>query len=368
MSSTETTTKTIPSVASYYTLGRTGLRVSPICLGTMTFGTEWGWGADEATARAMFHRYLEAGGNFVDTADGYTNGRSEELVGRFMEEAGSRDRIVLATKFTFNAVPGDPNAGGNGRKNILRALEGSLRRLRTDYIDLYWLHAWDRVTPIEEVLSTLDSLVRAGKIRHFGLSDTPAWYAARMQTMAELRGLEPVAAMQLEYSLVERLVEREHVPVAQELRMGICVWGALAGGLLSGKYRPTKVGFSGEGRVRATAESPNPVSHRTTERNWRIADTLREVAGEVGRTPAEVALRWVVSRPGVATTILGATSLQQLEANLGVLEFEIPGPLAARLEEAGRPEPGSPYVFFDAFIQGAIHGGVPVAKEPRWFR
>src|SRR5499425_661074 len=176
----------------YTTLGRSGLRVSPLCLGTMTFGTEWGWGAEESVSRSLLDRYIEAGGNFIDTADGYTGGKSEEMLGKFIAERKLRDRIVLATKFTFSGDAANPNAGGNGRKNIHRALEGSLRRLQTDYIDLYWLHAWDGLTPVEEVLSTLDALVRAGKIRAVGFSDVPAWYLARAQTIAEFRGWEPI--------------------------------------------------------------------------------------------------------------------------------------------------------------------------------
>src|SRR6204780_3127528 len=203
----------------YVTLGRTGLRVSPLCFGAMTFGTEWGWGADETPSKQMFDRYLEAGGNFIDTADAYTNGHSEELVGKFVGDANLRDRMVIATKFTFNGQPGNPNAGGNGRKNIYRALEGSLRRLKTDYVDLYYLHAWDIVTPVEEVVSTLTDLVHEGKIRYYGFSDTPAWYVARAQTLAEKEGKERLIALQLEYSLVERNIEREHSPAGQQGEM-----------------------------------------------------------------------------------------------------------------------------------------------------
>src|SRR4051812_836723 len=230
----------------YTTLGRSGLRVSRFSLGTMTFGTEWGWGAEESVSRSLFDRYIEQGGNFIDTADGYTGGKSEELVGKFISERALRDRVVLATKFTFNAEPGNPNAGGNGRKNVYRALEGSLRRLRTDYVDLYWLHAWDTVTPVEEVVATLDDLVRAGKIRHYGFSDVPAWYAAKAHTMAEHQGKERCIALQLEYSLVERTIEREHVTAARELGMGICPWSPLAGGFLGGRYRRTDDGAAGE--------------------------------------------------------------------------------------------------------------------------
>ncbi|RUW89695.1 aldo/keto reductase, partial [Mesorhizobium sp. M8A.F.Ca.ET.023.01.1.1] len=197
---------------SYYTLGNSGLRVSRLALGTMTFGTEWGWGADRDTARAMFDAYVEAGGNFFDTADLYTGGTAETSLGEFVAERGLRDKAVIATKFTMNSNPGNPNAGGNGRENIMRAVDASLKRLGIDYIDLYLMHIWDRLTPAEEVLRTLDDLVRAGKIRHIGLSDVPAWYAGRAQAIAELRGYEPISALQLEYSLAERAIEHEFVP------------------------------------------------------------------------------------------------------------------------------------------------------------
>ena len=209
------------SLKQYVTLGRSGLRVSPLALGTMTFGTEWD-GEVSRRSRGRIRQLFRVGGNFIDTADGYTNGKSEELLGHFIAERGLRERLVLATKFTFNADPSNPNAGGNGRKNIYCALEGSLRRLKTDYIDLYWMHVWDMITPVEEVLSTMNDLVRAGKIRHFGFSDVPAWYVARAQTLAEKEGKEPLIGLQLEYSLAERNIEREHIPVAQELGIGIC--------------------------------------------------------------------------------------------------------------------------------------------------
>lgn len=359
-----------PSLLSQYALlGRTGLRVSPACLGTMTFGTEWGWGADEATCRALFRRYVEAGGNFLDTADGYTGGRSEELLGRLLAETGERDRFVVATKYTFSARPGDPNAGGNGRKNALRALEGSLRRLGTDHVDLYWLHAWDGRTPVEEVVATLDAMVRAGKVRHVGLSDVPAWYLARAQTLAEWRGWERIAALQLEYSLVERTIEREHVPAALELGMGICAWSPLASGFLAGKYRRGADGAGeGAGRLATVRGSGNPVFDKFTERNWRILDAVHGVAQALGRSPAEVAIRWVARRPGIATTILGATRVEQLDANLRALDLELPPELEARLEEASRPEPAFPYLFFGGAIRGAVDGGATVRTEPPWWR
>lgn len=356
------------SLGEYYLLGKSGLRVSPLCLGTMTFGTEWGWGSEAEAARAIFDRYLAAGGNFIDTADGYTGGRSEELLGQFMAETKTRDQLVVATKFSFNARPGDPNAGGNGRKNIHRALEGSLRRLRTDYVDLYWLHAWDALTPVEEVLHTLDGLVQAGKIRYIGFSDTPAWYLSRAQTMAELRGYEKICALQLEYSLAERNIEREHVPAAQQLGMGICPWSPLASGLLSGKYQRTSTGGQGDGRLQVTQSSPNPVFQKFNEKNWKVVDVLVGVAKELGRSPAQVALNWITKRPGVVSTIIGATKLAQLDDNLGALDFEIPGELSRRLEENSRPELVFPYLFFSPAMQGMLTGGVPVHNEPRWYR
>ncbi len=348
----------------YYTLGRSGLRVSRLALGAMTFGTEWGWGADEAAARRMFDAYLDAGGNFVDTADLYTNGTSESWLGRFIADHGVRDRVVLATKYGYNAEPGNPNAGGNGRKNLIRALEGSLRRLRTDYVDLYLLHTWDLLTPAEEAIRTLDDQVRAGKIRHLGLSDVPAWYAARMQTLAEWRGYEPLCALQLEYSLVERGIEREHVPLGLALGMGVVVWSPLASGLLSGKYRPSEAGSSAPGRLHTMRDSGNPGFQKFTERNWAIVAELESVAKELGQPMAAVAVNWIASRPGVASVLLGATKLSQLQTTLQALAFTIPAELSARLEQVGRPDPQFPYTFFGPEIQGMIHGGRPVGSKP----
>lgn len=359
----------IQSLSSYSLLGRSGLRVSPLCLGTMTFGTEWGWGSDEATARAILMRYLEAGGNFVDTADAYTNGHSEEMLGKFLEESGERERVVLATKFTFSTKQGDPNAGGNGRKHLRAALEASLRRLRTDHVDLYWLHNWDTLTPIEEVMSTLDDLVRAGKVRYIGLSDTPAWYAARAQTLAELRGQERVCGLQLEYSLVERNIEREYVPMAQQLGMGVCCWSPLASGLLTGKYLSRDDLRKSKGRLAALVDSGNPGFDKLyTDRNFALARELVEVARAVDRPPAQVALGWITRRPGVVSTLIGATRLEQLEENLHALEHELPPGLSRRLEEASRPEPQFPYMFHGGKMQSLVNSGCRVAAEPSWYR
>jgi aryl-alcohol dehydrogenase-like predicted oxidoreductase len=344
----------------YTTLGRSGLRVSPLCLGTMTFGTEWGWGAEESVSRQVLNHYLEAGGNFIDTADAYTGGKSEEMLGKFIAERKLRDRVVLATKFTFNTDPANPNAGGNGRKNIHRALEGSLHRLQTDYIDLYWLHAWDTITPVEEVVASLNDLVRQGKILHYGFSDTPAWYVARAYTLAEKEGKDPLIALQLEYSLVQRNIEREHVPAAQELGLAVCPWSPLASGFLSGKYRREGNGGAGDGRLDIVKDSGNPTLKKFTEHNWRILAVLLEVARQIGRPPAQVALNWAATQPGITSTILGASKLSQLEDNLKAIEFTIPAELRKRLDQIGAPPSIHPYEFFEPFIQTMIHGSSPV--------
>jgi aryl-alcohol dehydrogenase-like predicted oxidoreductase len=350
----------------YVTLGRSGLCVSPLGLGTMTFGSDWGWGADEAAARALFDRYVDAGGNFLDTADVYAAGTSETWLGKFVKDRGSRDRAVIATKFTFNADPGNPNAGGNGRKNLHRALEGSLRRLGTDYVDLYWLHCWDMVTPVEEVGSTLDALVRAGKVRYVGLSDVPAWYAARYQSVAERHGWPPVSALQLEYSLIERTVEREHVPMARELGMAVVPWSPLAGGLLAGKYRRDGERASGEGRIEVMKDSTNPVFQRLThpsEKSWRTLDAVQSAARELDRSAAEVALAWVIGQPGVTSTLLGVTRIEQLNGNLRALERTLPPELRARLDEASALDSAHPYMYFGPAFAGMIRGG---ARVHRW--
>ena len=348
-------------VNEYVTLGRSGLRVSPLCLGTMTFGTEWGWGADEEASHAMFSRYLEMGGNFVDTADGYTNGKSEQLVGKFLQETRTREKVVLATKFTFSGEPGNPNASGNGRKNIYRAIEGSLRRLQTDYIDLYWMHAWDMVTPVEEVIETLDTLVRVGKIRYFGFSDVPAWYAARAHTLAEQQGRARIIALQLEYSLIERNIEREHIPAAQELGLGLCPWSPLGNGLLSGKYKRDVQSHPADGRLEIQKTAGGALFERFTERNWVIVDALLQVAKQLGRPPAEVALNWVATQPGVTSTILGMTKVAQLESNLASLDFAIPVELRACLDKASALDPTAhPYVFFGPKLQARVRGDLSI--------
>lgn len=355
------------SLQSYRTLGRSGLKVSPLALGTMTFGTEWKTGADKPSSKAIFDRYLDAGGNFFDTADLYTGGTSESWLGEFIADRKVRTRAVISTKFSFSAEPGNPNAGGNGRKNIMRAVEGSLKRLRTEYLDLYLLHAWDTVTPVEEVMRTLDDLVRSGKVRYVGLSDIPAWYASRAQTLAEWRGWEPLCTLQLEYSLAERNIEREFVRLCHECGMGIMAWSPLSGGLLTGKYRQESsgTGHQGEGRLETMKDSGNPSVEKFTTRNWAIVSELEKVARELDRSMAQVALNWVVGRPALGAAIIGATKLSQLEDNLKSLDFTIPEPLLKRLDSVSAIDPGFPYVFYEPYLQGMIHGGVSVKTTHR---
>jgi aryl-alcohol dehydrogenase-like predicted oxidoreductase len=353
------------SLDRYYLLGRSGLRVSRLSLGTMTFGTdgEWGaWGSTEETSRAIFDRYVAAGGNFIDTADLYTRGTSETLLGKFIAEGGLRDRIVLTTKYTYGFDPRNPNAGGNGRKNMMRAVEASLRRLRTDYIDLYLLHTWDRITPAEEVVRTFDDLVRAGKIRYAGLSDVPAWYAARAQTFAEAHALTPLVNLQLNYSLVERQIELEFVSLAQTLGMGITAWSPLGGGLLSGKYRPSQDG--GEGAGRLTQNGAGSKLGLFNEHNWRVVAALEAAAKELGRSMAQVALNWAATQPGVGAVIIGATRLAQLEDNLAALDFELPAELRRKLDEASAKPPPHPYAMFGDEYQARLHGGAAVGDKP----
>ena len=354
------TGSTASAMKEYRTLGRTGLKVSPLGLGVMTYG----WGADKTAARSMFDLYRDRGGNLLDTADMYSGGESETWLGQFVRETKSRDQVVIATKFSFNSREGDPNAGGNGRKNILRAIDSSLRRLQTDYVDLYILHAWDCVTPVEEVLSTLNDLVRAGKVRHIGLSDVPAWYAARAQTLAEARRQEPIAILQLEYSLVSRNLEREHVPLALETGISIVPWSPLASGFLTGKYRRVDGKIVGSGRVFENKDSGNPTLEKFAkrERNWDVLDAVLKVAKEIGKTPTEVALAWVIGRPQVTSVLVGATRTEQLALNLAALDLQLPTEFERLLTEVSRLESTELDHFFEPTMQNMVHGGVPVRR------
>jgi aryl-alcohol dehydrogenase-like predicted oxidoreductase len=325
----------IMPLTDYRSLGRSGLAVSPLALGTMTFGTAR-WGSDEAVSRAVFHTYVEAGGNFVDTADVYAGGNGETMLGGFVADRALRDQLVIATKSGFATGRG-PHAGGNGAKHVHAAIEGSLRRLRTDYIDLYWLHVWDGVTPAEELLETMAGLVRAGKVRYWGLSNTPAWYIAKLATLAAVRGLPGPVAMQFFYSLANREVEDEHIPLAAEFGMGMVPWSPLAFGLLTGKYDratveaagpraaglPKDAAEAGEARPAGDKrlDGANPFGDSLfTPRNWDIVDAVRRVADEIGQSPARVALAWLVDRRGIASTLMGVSRASQVDDNMAALD------------------------------------------------
>lgn len=328
---------------TYRLLGRSGLRVSPLSLGTMTFGADWGWGADRDEARKIFDTYVERGGNFLDTASQYTDGTSERLLGEFA--AGHRESLVLATKYTMLRRPADPNSGGNHRKSMVGSVEESLRRLNTDYIDLLYLHAWDARTPVEEILRAMDDLVRAGKVLYVGISDAPAWQIARMQTIADLRGWSPLIALQIEYSLLERTVERDLIPMGRELGLGVIPWSPLGSGVLTGKYTRADLGETVEASAAGTRKNVAAASGALTERGLDIADAVREVADDLGRTPAQVALAWTLTRPGVTSPIIGARTTAQLEDNLGALDLEFDPTHLTRLESASATDLGFPHDF-----------------------
>jgi aryl-alcohol dehydrogenase-like predicted oxidoreductase len=350
----------------YYTLGNTGLRVSRLALGTMTFGKEWGWGNEKADAAQIFDYYLEHGGNFVDTADMYTGGSSEEFIGEFMKERKNREEIVLATKFTFNTSKHQHiNGGGNSRKNIRRTLEESLKRLKTDYIDLYILHCWDRMTPVEEVMRTLNDLVTEGKILHYGLSNVPAWYASKAQAIARQHNYEPISTLQLEYSLIQRSIEHEYVDLTQDMNAGIMAWSPLGGGLLSGKYKP---GIDDqkdvEGRLKHITNNGGEVSSKDNERNWNIVKTLHEVSEEINQPMASVALNWTANQPSVSSVLVGATKISQIKANMDALNFHIPLELKQKLNDASATEIPYPYTFFQPKMQERIYPETKVGLKP----
>jgi aryl-alcohol dehydrogenase-like predicted oxidoreductase len=326
----------------YKLLGRSGLRVSQLCLGTMTFGEDWGWGSSKDEARKIFDAFAAAGGNFLDTADAYTNGNSERMVGEFARDAGPRHKWVIATKYSFSYRPGDPNSGGNHRKHLTEALEGSLQRLATDYVDVLFVHAWDGLAPTEEVMRALDDMVRAGKVLYLGVSNWPAWVVARGQTFAELRGGSPIATIQIEYSLIERTPERELLPMADALGMTVLAWSPLASGMLTGKYgRESAKQQGGEGK-RLDQTNFTEMS----ERNFKIADAVVSVAKEMGRTPAQVALAWLLARRNVIP-ILGARKLSQFQDNLACLDLTLGPDQARRLDEVSAIPLGYPTDFLN---------------------
>ena len=365
-------------ITDYRTLGRSGLVISPFCLGTMTFGTAR-WGSGEAQSQAIFNAFLEAGGNFIDTADVYASGRSEEMLGKFIQAGSLRDSIVLATKSGFADGKG-PHAGGNGSKHIRTALEASLRRLQTDYVDLYWIHVWDSVTPAEELLETMAALVRSGKIRYWGMSNTPAWYIAKLATLAATRGVPGPIALQYFYSLANRDIEDEFVPLAAEFCMGIVPWSPLAFGLLSGKYDratveggapragglPREAAQEGEQRPQddKRLDGANPFGDTLfTERNWKILDTLKAVSDETGLSQAMIALSWVTGRAGVASTLMGVSRVAQIAENASALDILLLPQHLQALDAVSLPEQKMLYGLFTSSLrQHAVFGGSSVRR------
>ncbi|MDE2567037.1 MAG: aldo/keto reductase [Burkholderiales bacterium] len=363
-------------LTDYRTLGRSGLAVSPLALGTMTFGTAR-WGSGEAASREVFDAYLDAGGNFIDTADVYAGGACEAMLGRFIAERGVRDRVVLATKSGF-ATGAGVHAGGNGARHVSAALAGSLQRLQTDHVDLLWVHVWDSVTPAEELLQTMSRLVHGGQVRYWGLSNSPAWYVAQVATLAAARGQPAPVALQYFYSLVNRDVEEEFVPLAATFGMALQPWSPLAFGLLTGKYDRAAVEAAapraaGLPREAAGAQAQRPAGDQRldganpfgdslfTERNWAIVDALRRVAADCGETPARVALAWVMQRPGVTSTLMGVSHAAQLRDNLAALELRLPPDALAELDRASAPTGRMLYsLFTPAVRQQVVFGGHPV--------
>jgi len=336
----------------YRLLGNSGLRVSEAALGTMTFGDDWGWGAAKEEAQKVYNAFREAGGNFIDTANLYTNGASESFLGEFVK--GHRQSMVLATKYTNSAPGADPNAAGNHRKNMMQSVEASLRRLQTDYIDLYWVHAWDQITPVEETMRGLDDLVRQGKVLYVGVSDAPAWWVSQANTLASLRGWTPFVGLQIEYSLVERTVERELIPMARALNLGVVAWSPLSNGVLTGKYHGH--GASEPGRLSGDMlKDFMPEEKRT----GRIVAAVKAVADQAGRSMAQVALAWLRSRPAPVIPIIGARKLSQLEDNLASIDLSLSADQLKALEEASRIELGFPHeLYVKELTRAFIHGGM----------
>jgi aryl-alcohol dehydrogenase-like predicted oxidoreductase len=345
----------------YVTLGHSGLRVSPLCLGAMTFGEDWGWGSSVKDSEAILDRYRDRGGNFIDTANGYTKGHSEKIIGDHLgRHSAKRDRVVLATKFVTNMYRGDPNGGGTGRKAIIQQCEQSLRRLQTEYIDLYWMHAWDSNTPIAETMRALDDLVRDGKVRFIGFSDCPAWKCTEAQMLAQFRGWSPIIALQIEYSLVQRTVEAELVPMARELGMGVTPWSPLGGGALSGKYTRAGHGNHAPGRGER-------VTSRLSEDAYKIIDELAAIAKAQDTTVSRVAIAWVMARPGVGSTIIGARTLQQLDDNLGAAGVTLSVEQIAKLDALSKPQLPFP-ANMTGMAPAIINGGTTVngVSWPAW--
>lgn len=338
----------------YKLLGKSGLRVSEICLGTMTFGDDWGWGANKDESRVMYDAFLEAGGNFIDTANVYTNGSSEKMLGEFIQT--ERERIVLATKYTNAMTLGvDPNAGGNQRKNMVQAVEASLKRLNTDYIDVLWMHIWDKVTPVEEVMHSFETLIRQGKVLYIGISDAPAWWIARANTLAELRGWTQFVGLQIEYSLLERTPERELLPMAKELGLTVTAWSPLAGGVLTGKYLDESEESKGARYSGEMMKSFMPEE----ERGNRIAREIKTVAEEIGTTSAQVALAWLRYRDNAIIPIIGTRKVAQLEDNLASLNIELSDEQLKKLDQVSKIELGFPHDFYEReMVKNFVYAGL----------
>lgn len=351
----------------YQLLGASGLRVSELCLGTMTFGEEFGIGVDEAESRQVFDAFLEAGGNFLDTANIYNLGSSERILGRFLADlpAPQRDSLVIASKYTLSTDGRNPNAGGSHRKNLVQSLDASLRRLGTPWLDLYWVHGWDPHTPLEELLRALDDQVRAGKILHVGISNVPAWVAARANTLATERGLTPFCALQLHYNLVERSIEADFLPMARSLGMAVTAWSPLAGGLLTGKYADNDAGSSPGAAPGGRLAGPRG-ARTLTERNQAVARELAELAASAGVPPAQMALAWLRQRgEGGVIPIIGARTLDQLRMNLGAVELRLTPEQIAALDALAPPAPSYPESLLAGdFFRTMMYG--PIRDQVDW--
>lgn len=331
----------------YKLFGKSGLRVSEVCLGTMTFGEDWGWGANAKESRKIFDAYAEAGGNCIDTANIYTNGTSEKLVGEFVKK--EREKWIVATKYTMNNLSSDVNLSGNHKKNMVQSLEGSLERLQLDYIDLLWVHVWDHTTPIEEVMRALDDLVRTGKVLHVGISDAPAWVVSSANTLASLRGWSPFIALQIEYSLIERTPERDLLPMAKAFGLAVTPWGPLGGGILTGKYNHPKKG----GQHRFTEKASQP-----TKEELEIAEVVVDIAKDIGKTPSQVALNWLVRQGYNVFPIIGARTVEQIQDNLGYDSFTLSAEQVKALDEVSEVSLGFPGEFFNSeTVQKFAMGG-----------
>jgi aryl-alcohol dehydrogenase-like predicted oxidoreductase len=336
----------ITQLNHYRLLGNSGMRVSPLCLGTMTFGTEWGFGADLVESRRILDVYADRGGNFIDTANIYTNGSSESFLGQLLQNR--RDRFVISTKYSLNTDPTNPNAGGNHRKSLVRSLEASLKRLNTDYIDLYWLHAWDYRNSIEEVMRALDDMVRQGKILSVGLSDTPAWVVSEGQAIAKLRGWVQVSAIQIEYSLAERTSEADLLPMAWHHGITPTAWSPLAGGVLSGKYSREDLQDSDGEKDGSNRKGGIKAMGQLSDRSLAIVDVVKQIATEVSRTPSQVSLNWLVQQPGKPIPIIGARKLSHLEDNIGALDFTLSSEQIDRLQQVSSFDLPFPHCFINS--------------------